>query len=198
MEISSVYPFDKDVTDTRDTVGARPFSTYNSIDARQRPVYAVVAMARDRAIGRNGDMPWHISADLRHFKAVTMGHPVIMGRATWESLPKRPLPGRLNIVVTSNPGYEAPGAVTALSPQHALSLVPNGQIPFVIGGGRLYREMLPMVSKLFLTLVDADFPDADTRFPAINPDDWTETDRHPSETDPKSGLSYSFVTLSRI
>lgn len=136
MEISTVYPFEKDIPDMRDLGSTRPFSTYNSRDSRLRPVNAIVAMGRDRSIGINGDVPWHIREDLRHFKALTSGHPVIMGRATWESLPKRPLPGRLNIVVTRNPDYVAEGAQTAPSIEAALQLCPVGDVPFIIGGGQ--------------------------------------------------------------
>ena len=197
MEISTVYPFEKDIPDMRDLGSTRPFSTYNSRDSRLRPVNAIVAMGRDRSIGINGDMPWHIREDLRHFKALTSGHPVIMGRATWESLPKRPLPGRLNIVVTRNPDYVAEGAQTAPSIEAALDLCPVGDVPFIIGGGSIYAQAMPIVSRMFITRVDADFPDADTFFPDLDPQQWTMVSEDgPHRTD--SGLTYSFLELRRI
>ncbi len=109
METSVIFPFEKDIPDVRDTGGIHPFSTFNSSTARLREVRAIVAMGLGNEIGFRGDMPWHIPEDLRHFKELTMGHPVIMGRATWLSLPRRPLPGRRNIILTRQPGFTPTG-----------------------------------------------------------------------------------------
>lgn len=130
----------------------------------------IVAMGRDGAIGRDNQLLWHLRGDLPRFKSLTSGHTVIMGRKTWESLPKRPLPGRLNIVITHNKDFNEPGAVVASSPEEALKLAaqlaPDDDMPFVIGGGNIYRQLLPSVTHLYLTLVDVDTPDADTFLPA--------------------------------
>jgi dihydrofolate reductase len=196
MQTSTIYPFEKDIPDIRDLGSVHPYSTYNSNISRLRPVYAIVAMARDLSIGVNGDMPWHISADLRRFKTLTMGHPVIMGRNTWESLPKRPLPGRKNIVITRQPDYQAEGAVVVATPEDAIAACEADEIPFVIGGGSIYRQLIPFIEKLFVTLVDASFPEADTFFPALPEADWKVSDTEgPFETD--KGLKYSFMTLTR-
>lgn len=148
METSVIFPFDKDIPDVRDLAGAHPFSTYNSSTERRRELHAIVAMGRGNEIGYRGDMPWHIPEDLRHFKNLTMGHPIIMGRSTWESLPKKPLPGRLNIVLTRNPEYKAEGAAVATSLAEALRLCPAAEVPFVIGGGKVYAQSFPLLTRL--------------------------------------------------
>lgn len=130
----------------------------------------IVALStQTRAIGKNGQLLWHLPDDMKRFKELTTGHPVIMGRKTWESLPERfrPLPGRTNIVVTRQTGYGAVGATVAdsLEAAHAASKrAPGADEIFVIGGGDLYREALPLADRLYLTLVD-DTADADTFFP---------------------------------
>lgn len=110
MEIISLYPSDPDMISEKNIEGAIPFSTFNSESRRLRRLKAIVAMANDRAIGRQGTLPWHLPEDLAHFKATTLGNPIVMGRKTWESLPRRPLPGRRNMVVSANSGYVAEGA----------------------------------------------------------------------------------------
>lgn len=196
MEISTVYPFEKDIPDIRDLGSTRPFGTYNSSVSRLRPVRAIVAMGRDRAIGVDGDMPWHIREDLRRFKSLTMGHPVIMGRATWQSLPRRPLPGRLNVVLTRRDDYRAEGALVARSLEEAVAMCDPAEVPFVIGGGAVYREALPLLERIYVTLVDAEFPGADTFFPALSAEEWREVNREgPFATD--EGLRYSFLELVR-
>ena len=114
-------------------------------------VYLVAAVAANGVIGAGGKLPWRLPEDLRHFKALTLGHPVIMGRRTWESLALRPLPGRENIVVTRSPGYEAPGAHVAASLEAALALCAGEAVAFVIGGGELYQAALPLADGLVLT-----------------------------------------------
>lgn len=113
-------------------------------------VNMIVAAGKDGAIGKNGDLIWHISSDLKRFKALTMGHPVIMGRKTWESLPKKPLPGRLNIVVSRNPDFIAEGARVVTTPEDALG-VSGDSSPFVMGGEQIYKAFMPYVTKIFLT-----------------------------------------------
>lgn len=138
----------------------------------------IAVVGNDNAIGRRGDLLWHLSEDLRHFKALTMGHPVIMGRKTWESLPKRPLPKRRNIVVTRNPEYVAEGAEVVASLQEAFDITVN-ENPFVMGGGEIYNQSLPFADALSLTLVDATDADADTYFPDFRNGEWEEISSEP-------------------
>lgn len=128
----------------------------------------IAAVARDGTIGRAGGMPWHLPADLAHFKRVTLGHPVVMGRKTWDSLPARfrPLPGRRNVVVTRQAGWQAAGAERAASLDDALQRFAADETVFVIGGGELYAQALPQAQRLVLTEVGLRVPDADTHFPA--------------------------------
>jgi dihydrofolate reductase len=145
----------------------------------KRPRIAfVVAVARNSVIGRQGGLPWRISSDLKRFKAITMGKPVIMGRKTWESLPKRPLPGRLNIVVTRDRHYQAEGAVLTASVADALAQArqtASDEI-CVIGGSDIFRQMLPVADRLYLTEVDL-APEGDVVFPPLDPKAWRETSR---------------------
>lgn len=158
----------------------------------------VVACTRDFAIGRKGDLLYHISDDLKHFKALTMGHAIIMGRKTFESFPKGALPGRRNIVVTRNASYSAPGIETAPSLESALAMCsPDGEA-FVIGGGEIYRQALPMAGKIELTLIDANAGDADTYFPELSEKEWGMPQSPVFDhTDPRSGVDYTFLSLTR-
>jgi dihydrofolate reductase len=131
----------------------------------------IVAVADGGVIGAGGKMPWHISEDLRMFKRVTTGHPVVMGRRTFESL-GRPLPGRVNVVVTRNPEWTAEGVTTAGSLNDAVKMFPPEEEVFIIGGGEVYRQALPLAGRLYLTRIHAPF-DGDTYFPEWNPADWT-------------------------
>ncbi len=159
----------------------------------------IAAMTRDGGLGRKGDLLYHISDDLKHFKAITMGKPIIMGRKTFESFPNGALPGRLNIVVTSNPGYSAPGILTAGSPEQAITLAAGHPEAFVVGGGEIYRRMMPMADAIELTLIDADSPaDTDTYMPEITPGQWTVESESAPATDPRSGASYRFIRLRRV
>lgn len=165
---------------------------------KQPEVILIVAATRNFAIGRGGDLLFHISEDLKHFKALTMGHPIIMGRKTFESFPKGALPGRRNIVVTRNSGYTAPGIECVTSIKEALDLCASSPKCYIIGGGEIYAQSLPYALRIELTLIDDAPVDADTFFPAISPAVWTlppspEFDR----TDPKSGVHYAFLTLER-
>ncbi|HEX6690278.1 MAG TPA: dihydrofolate reductase [Burkholderiales bacterium] len=138
-------------------------------------VYLVAAVASNGIIGVNGRLPWHFPEELRHFKEVTLGHPVIMGRRTWESL-KGPLSGRKNIVVTRTPGYQAPGITVAPSLQAALGLCADAPKAMVIGGSRLFEESLPIAHGLELTEIHRDYP-GDTWFPAYDRSKWREKKR---------------------
>ncbi|MBI5110338.1 MAG: dihydrofolate reductase [Rhodocyclales bacterium] len=156
----------------------------------------IAAVAKNGVIGKDNRLPWHLPADLRHFKALTTGHAVIMGRKTWESLPEkfRPLPGRQNIVVTRSAAYAAAGATVAGSLPDAVAAA-AGEEAFVIGGAELYQVALPLADRLQLTEIDAEF-DGDTWFPARDPRQWREAVReaHRDETGP----GYAFVRYERI
>ena len=163
----------------------------------RKPVLALIAAhARDRVIGIDNRMPWHLPEDMKFFRETTRGKPVIMGRKTWESLPDafRPLPGRANIVVSRNPGFEAPGARVTASLAEALAAAGDAEIAFVIGGAELYRQALPIADRLLLTEIDQDYP-GDAFFPAFTAEDWSEASRAPQTS--ASGLPFAFVTYER-
>ena len=132
----------------------------------------VVAVARDNAIGRNGDLLCHLPADLRHFKNLTSGHTVVMGRRTFDSLPKGALPNRRNIVITRNPAFSAPGTETAASIEALPGMIAPDETVFVIGGEQIYRQLLPLATELCLTRIEAAFPDACTFCPLLNENEW--------------------------
>lgn len=138
-------------------------------------IYLLAALASNGIIGRDGRLPWHLPEDLKHFKRLTLGHPVIMGRRTWESLPGA-LPGRDNIVVTTRSGYEAPGAAVANSLEGALALCVGEPVAFVIGGHRLFAESLPLAAGLVLTEIHRDY-EGDVTFPEYDRSRWKETQR---------------------
>jgi len=155
-------------------------------------VSLVAALARNRVIGAGNRMPWHLPEDLRRFKRLTMGAPVIMGRKTHESILEqtgRPLPGRRNIVVTRQPGARWDGCEVAGSLDAALAAAHAAPEVFVIGGAELYRLALPRADRLYLTLLDAEYP-GDTLFPEFDAADWRETAREP-------GAGFAFVTYER-
>ncbi len=153
----------------------RPFSIYNSDTHRNRELWIIVALGRDNAIGRNGNLIWRLPKDLPRFKELTMGHPVIMGRLTFESLPKGALPGRRNIVITRNTDFHAPDVEVARTPEEALAICSPDEQPFVIGGGKIYESLLPYSTRLYLTRVEDECADADTFFPEIDESEWVET-----------------------
>ncbi|MBD5230945.1 MAG: dihydrofolate reductase [Bacteroidales bacterium] len=157
----------------------------------------IVAIARDGAIGHAGDLLWHLRADLRHFKEKTMGGAVIMGRRTWESLPKGALPGRRNIVITRQEGFTAPGA-TVCSDLPAAIEAAGGLEAYIIGGAQVYNQALPLADRLELTRVERDYPQADTRMPdpAAAPG-WQLTAATEPQTDEREGLTFHFETYTR-
>jgi dihydrofolate reductase len=156
-------------------------------------IYLVVAVASNGIIGANGRLPWQLPEDLQHFKRLTMGHPVIMGRRTWESL-KGPLPGRENIVVTRTRGYEAAGAAVATSLESALALCAGEPVAFVIGGSRLFAESLPMADGLVITEIRKDFA-GDTWFPPYDRSRWRETQREAHTA--ADGTRFDFVLYEK-
>ncbi|MCM1138547.1 MAG: dihydrofolate reductase [Muribaculum sp.] len=157
----------------------------------------IVAITKDFAIGNKGDLLFHISEDLKRFKALTMGHPIIMGRKTFESFPKGALPGRRNIVVTRNLSYSAKGIEIASSLEEAIALCKNCEQVFIIGGGEIYRQALPLADKIELTIINAEMPEADTRFPNLNSSDWKVEEQIFDREDPKIGIKYRFCTVKR-
>lgn len=153
----------------------------------------ISALARNRTIGIHNTLPWHLPEDLQHFKALTLGHPILMGRKTYESL-GRPLPGRTNIVITRSVDFAAPGCTVVHSMEAALSACADATEAFCIGGENLYRQALLLADRLYLTEVQADF-EADAWFPDFDPAQWRETAREAHCS--KEGLAYHFVRYER-
>lgn len=153
----------------------------------------IVARSRNHVIGRDNQMPWKISADLQFFKRVTMGHPVIMGRKTWESI-GRPLPGRRNIVVSRNANYEAKGAELVGSLEEALKNLNEFERVFVIGGEQLFKQAFDKADRLYITEIDLDIEGGDTFFAVPDPDNWKEVERTPGS---EGDITFSFITLER-
>jgi dihydrofolate reductase len=161
----------------------------------------IVAATVDGKIGNKGDLLFHISPDLRRFKQLTTGNTVIMGRKTFESLPKGALPNRRNIVITRQADYHAEGVETANSLDAAIALAADanamGEI-FIIGGGEIYRQALPIATHLYMTVVDKIYDEADTVFPKINDNEWIVTELTDRLIDEKTSLPYFFKTMCRI
>ncbi|TQV89123.1 type 3 dihydrofolate reductase [Aliikangiella coralliicola] len=157
-----------------------------------KPVISLVcAMAKNRVIGKDNQMPWHLPADLKHFKSVTLGKPIVMGRKTYESI-GRPLPGRRNIVISRNSDYQVEGCDTATSLESALALLEGVEEVMVIGGGRIYSQALAMADKLFLTFIDLDI-EGDTHFPEFEHLALNEVKREIHEPDEKNLYRCEFV-----
>jgi dihydrofolate reductase len=157
-------------------------------------IAVVAAVARNRVIGRGNRLPWHLPDDLRHFKRLTLGRPIVMGRRTWESLPGL-LPDRTHIVVTRDRAYRAPGAQVVHSLDAALAAA-GGEEVFVVGGAELYALALPRAARLYLTLVDAEV-EGDVLFPPIDPAQWREVVREPHAADERHAYPFAFVTVER-
>lgn len=154
-------------------------------------------MASNRAIGLKNQMPWHLPADLKRFKKITLGFPIVMGRKTFESI-GRPLPGRTNIIISRNPSYKPEGCCMASDIHSALAIAcQNAENIFVIGGSTLYKALLPLADTLYITQIHESF-NGDTFFPVISPDDWTETEREDIDDDPAVSFSYSFLTMEKM
>lgn len=161
----------------------------------QKEINMIVAIGIDGAIGRNGDLIWKIPADLKRFKQLTLGHPVIMGRKTWDSLPKKPLPGRRNIVLTKRNDFQAEGCEVADSFQKAIEMS-GDETPFIIGGVQIYNEALPFISNLYLTSVLKDCEDADAFLHIDLSADWDKIEESEVQTTPE-GLNFKYETFRR-
>jgi dihydrofolate reductase len=156
----------------------------------------VVAMASNRVIGLNNKMPWHLSADLKKFKKITMGSPILMGRKTHESIGK-PLPGRTNIIVSRNLNYRQDGCLVFNDLETALKKAgESAEEVFVIGGSDIYDAILPIADTIYLTIINREFQ-GDAFFPEIDLNNWTEVEREDIKDDPDAAFSYSFLKLER-
>ena len=158
-------------------------------------LHLIYARARNGVIGKDNQMPWHLPEDLAHFKRVTLGQPVIMGRKTWDSLPARfrPLPGRLNIVVTRQSDWQAEGALRAGSIEEAMRLCGDASDAWIMGGAEIYRQAEPLASTAVVTEIDADF-EGDAYAPELS-SKWREVQRQAHTA--ASGLAFSFVTYQQ-
>tara|TARA_R110002111_G_scaffold237167_3_gene298466 strand:+ start:967 stop:1449 length:483 start_codon:yes stop_codon:yes gene_type:complete len=156
----------------------------------------IVAMAENRAIGKNNELLWHLPKDFQHFKSVTMGKPILMGRKTFESIGKA-LPGRKNIVITRDNNFTAEGIVIVHSITAALEATEEFDDVMVIGGASFYEQMLPVTETLYLTVVHQDF-EADVFFPEIKTEEWEVVEQVKHEADEKHAYPYSFITYRRI
>jgi dihydrofolate reductase len=156
----------------------------------------IVAMGKNRVIGANGAIPWRLPNELQLFKRITMGHHIIMGRKTWESI-GRLLQGRTTVIVTRQKDYAVPGAIIAHALTDAIKRCANDTEIFVVGGGELYREALPQADRLYLTIVDA-APAGDTLMPEINFTEWRETSSEDHVADEKHAHAYRFQIYDRL
>lgn len=161
-----------------------------------KSIQAIVAIAADGAIGRQGELLCHLPADMKHFKEVTMGHSIIMGRKTFESFPRRPLPGRQNIVITRNASWQYPGVTVAHDLNEAIAAAETDTV-FIIGGAQIYELALPLVDVLHLTCIHARWASVDVYFPALNMDEWQEVSREHHESDHRNAYEFDFITLKR-
>jgi dihydrofolate reductase len=161
-----------------------------------KPVVSIIsAMAQNRVIGHENRLPWHLPADLQHFKAVTMGKPMIMGRKTWESLPGL-LPGRMHIVVSRNPAYQAEGGRVVHSLEEAIEAAGNVEELMIIGGANLYAQALSQARRMYLTLIDAEVQ-GDAYFPVFNGDEWQTVEQLTHSADERNPFGYQFLTLEK-
>jgi dihydrofolate reductase len=156
----------------------------------------IVAIAENNGIGKNNDLLWHISADLKRFKQITRDHTVIMGKKTYLSLPVRPLKNRRNIVITDDPSDHFPGCLTVFSTEEAIINCNENEENFVIGGASVYRQFLPHADRLYITKVNRSF-DADTFFPEIPAEEWQEISREIPAPDGQNDFTYEFIILKR-
>lgn len=153
----------------------------------------IAAIAENFAIGRDNDLLWHISGDLKRFKKITTGHTIIMGRKTFQSLPKGPLPNRRNIVISRNPDFSHEGIEVVKSVEQAKNIAGNDREIFIIGGGTIYKEFLPIANKIYLTIVHKEY-EADVFFPRLDYDDWDIEDK---EENFEHSPPFTYVTLIR-
>jgi dihydrofolate reductase len=156
----------------------------------------IVAVSEDLGIGKDNDLLWHLPEDMKRFKRLTTGNTVIMGRRTWESLPRKPLQGRRNIVITDIPGEEFEGAESASSINDAASKCKKDEGAFIIGGGSVYRQFMPLSDRLYITHVHKKAP-ADVFFPEIDPKIWKVIEKEEFETDDSNRIPYTYVIYER-
>jgi dihydrofolate reductase len=156
----------------------------------------IVAVSEELGIGKDNDLLWHLPEDMKRFKKLTMGNTVIMGRRTWESLPKKPLSGRRNIVITDIPGETFDGAESAVSINDAVSKCKKDEEAFIIGGGSIYRQFMPLADKLYITHVHKKRP-ADIFFPAIDPKIWKVSEKEEFNPIDPEGIPYTYVIYER-
>ena len=161
-----------------------------------KTVKAIVAVDENWAIGRQGNLLCYLPADMRHFKQVTMGSSIVMGRKTFESFPRRPLPGRQNIVITRNADWQYPGVTVVHSLEEAIMAAQTDTV-FIIGGAQVYEQALPMVDVLHLTLIHARWATADAFFPALDMSEWQEVSREHHTSDHRNAYEFDFITLKR-
>ena len=155
----------------------------------------IAAIANNNALGKDNQLIWHLSADLKRFKKLTTGHHIIMGRKTFESIGK-PLPNRTTIIITRNKNYKQEGCLVANSLKQAIEMVKNDDFPYIIGGAQIYKQAIKIADKLDITYVHHNF-EADVFFPEIDLKIWKETSRELFESDEKNKYKYSFVTFER-
>lgn len=162
----------------------------------QKPRISVIAaMAANRVIGQNNRLPWHLPEDLQHFKALTMGHHIVMGRKTYASIGK-PLPGRTTVIVTRNMDYAVPGSIAVNSIDAAVAACHGDSEIFFVGGAEIYAQALPIADRLYLTEIKRDFP-GDAFFPAFDPADWREVSREKHVSRDEPPFEYHFVIYDR-
>ena len=161
----------------------------------KRIISLIAAMANDRVIGKDNKMPWHLPADLAHFKKITLGKPIIMGRNTFESI-GRALPGRKNIVVSRNQNFNDEGVFCVSSLTKAIEIAGNVEEIIIMGGGNIYQQMLPLADRLYLTLIDLQIA-GDTNFPDYNQQEWQQISKTFRKSDEKNKHDLNFVTLER-
>lgn len=156
----------------------------------------IVAVASDGAIGRANDLLWHLPADLKRFKELTTGHTILMGRKTFESLPRGPLPNRRNIIISRSLPAQ-PGAEVYPTIQQAMEACASDEEVFIIGGGEIYRQLLPDTERIYLTRVQASFPDAEVFFPELDPTEWLEEAREVYPRDERNEYDTELLLLRR-
>ncbi|MCL2027480.1 MAG: dihydrofolate reductase [Bacteroidales bacterium] len=161
-----------------------------------KQISIIVAIAQNHAIGKDNDLLWHLSEDLKRFKRMTLNHTVIMGLNTFYSLPVRPFPNRRNIVIADDKNLKIDGCEMAYSIEDAIALADADKENFICGGASIYRQFLPLANKLYLTLVYKDF-DADTFFPEINYEEWNLTEESERIFDEKTQLTFAYLTYER-
>ncbi len=162
-----------------------------------KPISIIVAIAQNNAIGKDNQLLWHIPEDLKRFKALTTGHTIVMGKRTFESLPVRPLPNRRSVVITDIPGETIPGCEMAYSIEEAVLKMEEGRENYIIGGGMVYKQFMPLAHKLYLTIVHKDF-EADTFYTDIDYSQWQEIAREDISATDTLGFDYSYITYERL